>query len=183
MIISAFLLGNNFKKAGQFKLKVDKVNFESEECNIENHSNLIYSWVAEKIGFKPIVLYVGKTSSNIRKRIKEHEQGFRGKANNGSISGEFKKHVLEYLLENKFIVSVYVRESLPISKKLIEVLKIDMTSISLQLDIYTHHLEEEVYIKLLSQFNAKKLKLPLNNVNVKSVNNIQNFIEDYFETE
>ena len=182
MVFSEFFKRNNFNKVGQFKLKVDKVNFDSEEYNIENQRNLIYSWVAEKNDFKPIVLYVGKTSSNIRKRIKEHEQGFLGKANNGSISGEFKKHVLEYLLNEKFDIFIYLKKSIHISNELIEVLKIDMKDMSLLSEIYTHHLEEEVYIKLLSQFNAKKLKLPLNNVNVKSVNNIQNFIEDYFET-
>jgi|688.fasta_scaffold759225_2 hypothetical protein len=177
MDLNEFLSKNNFFKVGRFDLNVNRVCFKPDKNSFSTFNNVIYTWVAFKTDYKPLVLYVGKTSFNIIKRLKEHEQGFQGKEKNGSISGAIKKDVIAYLLENNFDVYIFIKETNQISKKLIELLKINIEPLPLPSDIYTHLIEEEIYTQSLSLFNSNKQRLPLNNT--RRVNNIQDYIEQY----
>lgn len=170
---------NNFKNNGSVVINENLLDFNFDGTQIFN--NITYVWVATKSNMKPIALYIGKSSFDIVKRSREHKQGFQGKWNNGSASGELKKEILMYLLQSDFKIAIYVKAATQISSDLLKVLKININKIPLPTNLYTHHMEEEIFIQLIGSFNSTNQKLPLNHVNVRSVSNAKNFIQKYFE--
>lgn len=180
MNLIGYLETNTFKQIGSIVNNENFIDFKFEGTKFTK--NITYVWVATKSNLKPIALYVGKSSFDIVKRSKEHKQGFQGKGNNGSVSGEFKKEVLLCLLKSDFKIEIYVKEANHISSDLITVLNITTNNILLPANLYTHHIEEEIFIQLIGSLNSKHKKLPLNHVNVRSAGNPKDFIQEYFET-
>jgi hypothetical protein len=80
-----------FRKFGDFRTSEDqKVNyFPLTGCEDKVDKPKVYIWIT-LIKNETDVLYIGKTQFDIKKRMTQHRQGFKGNLNNGSISGSRK---------------------------------------------------------------------------------------------
>jgi predicted GIY-YIG superfamily endonuclease len=96
----------------------------------------VYVWVHSSTEDK--VIYVGKTKNSVQKRMGEHRQGFKGKTNNGSVSGSKKFCFLKNILSKDESVHIWAREA--------EIQCIAINNISTtQLSLFS--VEEEWFIK------------------------------------
>lgn len=104
------LLKFGFSKCGEFELTQEKIVFRSKEGFIDKEfPPKVYAWVSIE-GNSESVIYIGKTSYSIKKRMSQHRQGFKGKINNGSLSGAKKFLAIQEIIEKTGIVEVWARE-------------------------------------------------------------------------
>ena len=104
--MNSFLIKYKFKFVGNIELNKEQLVFSSE-YNFSNDP-AIYCWVlSEKQGDKPspvAVLYVGKASFGLRKRMTQHLAGF-----SHSVTGSKNKEHLERAIKKKYQIHVYLR--------------------------------------------------------------------------
>ncbi len=102
----------------------------------DNNCHFDYIWInINRSSNSEEIIYNGKTQFSIYERMKEHLRGFRGKENNGSISGSKKfKHLIN-LINTGSEIQIWTRQAenreLMIRKK--------------KLEKITHYSVEEVY--------------------------------------
>ncbi len=118
----------DFKKVGLLihNKENQKMIFSSNDF-IESDKNrqLVYIWLnINRSSNSEEIIYIGKTQFSIHKRMKEHLRGFRGKENNGSISGSKKfKHLIN-LINTGSEIQIWTRQAenreLMIRKKKLE---------------------------------------------------------------
>ena len=123
--IKEILDKNNFIKVGEW----DKVKYNhcQKVDDVYKSGDFVYVWVAEK-GQKCIPIYVGRASKGIPKRMKEHENGFKGPLTKGGTkSGASKKQFIQECIKHGFEVNVYARISGEISNQLLNALSIKGT--------------------------------------------------------
>jgi hypothetical protein len=161
-----FLLDLNFMKVGSWELKHNEVRH-----SIKKETNTsIYLWVGETENSEIIPLYVGKAGSSLKKRLNEHENGFKE-----SNSGKKKLSVLKAFLEQNVKVEIFARESLIFDSKKIKELDLLFPNckFNTQLILTSESLEEKILIELIkTKFDNKKL-LPLNYMSNKTKNEIE----------
>lgn len=107
--LKIFLKQNNFEHSGFWCFSQSgKIDYKSK---LEaRKTNCVYIWLARK-NEKMIPLYFGKARKGVSARMKQHLGGFR-EDKNGSVSGRRKRKILEILLDSKWAIEVYSRESL-----------------------------------------------------------------------
>jgi len=101
-----------FTKCGELKLAGDKIIFSlNHEYNDQDFPPKVYAWLAcedERVK----VIYIGKTRYSIKKRMTQHRQGFKGKLNNGSLSGAKKFLALKEIIDKGGSAEVWARASI-----------------------------------------------------------------------
>jgi hypothetical protein len=132
--IAKFLRDNKFEPAGKIRrisssevtslqkatknssrkncVREQKLHFElNEKWKSPELVGLVYLWVVVNKNSIVGICYVGKAGKTLRKRCREHEQGFRGPACNGSNSGLEKRNRICEFLDQGLEVQVYARAS------------------------------------------------------------------------
>ena len=163
---------NNFIKVGEWDIK--KYNHCPKVDDRYNSDACVYVWVAEK-GQKSIPIYVGRASKGIPKRMKEHENGFKGPQNGGTKSGASKKQFIQECIKHGFEVNVYARISGEISNQLLNALSIKGT-FDKSPKINASAIEEDLFIEIFKSNNGLFL-------NGKSPSNaeIKKIIDDFMK--
>ena len=109
-ILHKELIKYNFKHYGSFEFKKGKIKYTPLISQFDSKDiPKVYVWLQK--GDKLKVIYVGKTKNSIKKRMSEHRQGFKGKENNGSLSGSKKYCFLNNIFSNDESVQVWAREA------------------------------------------------------------------------
>lgn len=145
-------------------------NLNIDETSDEaNKQPSVYVWVAEKDkSLYPV--YVGKAGKGALKRYGEHVQGFKGPQNNGSVSGEKKKKVIEFLFNEGYSLSIFERVSVSTNPEILEMLKINV-KLRNEISKSFNSTEEEIFIEAFRSYGFNK-KLIMNSFidveNVKS---------------
>jgi hypothetical protein len=138
-----------FEKYGIFHYETtsNKIIYKPKEGIVDcKQTPKVYVWL-HLLDNEEEIIYVGKTKYSITGRMAQHRQGFKGKANNGSVSGS-KKHIkLIEILEKNHSVEIWARKA---ENKLLEINGIAKKHIS--------HLsvEEEFFIECFDPELNKK---------------------------
>jgi len=102
-----------FEKYGSFHYDTtsNKIIYKPKENIIDcKKTPKVYVWL-HLLDNEEEIIYVGKTKYSITGRMAQHRQGFKGKANNGSVSGS-KKHIkLIEILEKNHSVEIWARKA------------------------------------------------------------------------
>jgi len=157
-----------FKRGGLFTSK-EKKTIKFKEVVGLNSKPCIYLWVIKsnlsKLNNK--VIYVGKGGKGLKKRMQEHEGGFKGREKGGSKSGKRKNDILLEILnppENN--ITIYYKEAEPFlcENKSYEFLNLNSNNFHETKrfkNLTFFSFEEEYYIKLYGVEN-NDYKPPLN---------------------
>ena len=141
-IISAEqLVTYNFKKGGSWVKSDERLLFIQDNEVVEHQSSpKVYLWLCIREN-EIEVIYVGKTRYDLKKRMNQHRQGFKGKRNNGSISGSKKFQSLKSLINEGLEIQVWYRtaEIVPIQINAIEYT--EMSNFSVEEEFFIHHFE------------------------------------------
>ena len=129
-----------FEKYGSFHYETtsNKISYKPKERIVDcNQTPKVYVWL-HLLDNEEEIIYVGKTKYSITGRMAQHRQGFKGKANNGSVSGSKKLIKLIEILEKNHSIEIWARKA---ENKIFEIKGIDTKEIS--------HLsvEEEFFIE------------------------------------
>lgn len=118
-----------FEKYGSFHYDTNsnKIIYKRKEGVVDcKKTPKVYAWL-HLLDNEEEIIYVGKTKYSITGRMAQHRQGFKGKANNGSVSGS-KKHIkLIEILEKNHSVEIWARKA---ENKMLVINGIDKKEIS-----------------------------------------------------
>ena len=102
-----------FEKYGSFHYETtsNKISYKPKEGIVDcKQTPKVYVWL-HLLDNEEEIIYVGKTKYSIIRRMAQHRQGFKGKENNGSVSGS-KKHIkLIEILEKNNSVEIWARKA------------------------------------------------------------------------
>jgi hypothetical protein len=167
-----FLRDLNYIKFGSWELIHGEIIYLIKE----DIKTSVYIWVGETKDSKIIPLYVGKAGTSLKKRMKEHVNGFKERN-----SGKKKHDLLKTLLEQKVKVNIFARESLIFDSKKITELDLLFPNCKFKNPtiLSTESLEEKILIEIIkSKFDNKKL-LPFNYMSEKTKKEIETNYQGY----
>lgn len=152
---------NNFKEVATLK-----GDFKLQQGNTDkNKQPSVYVWVARKEDLHYPV-YIGKAGSGAINRFQQHLQGFKGPLKNGSVSGEKKKKVIEYLFAQGYTLIIFERISANTNPVILEALGLD---VNLRSGISFNSTEEEIFIEAFKDFGFNKNLIMNDFVDVENV--------------
>jgi hypothetical protein len=166
------LIANKFEKVGEWDMQAKYHPCDEFESNYNTHPS-VYVWVVEsKLKFVPV--YVGKASKGVLKRMKEHENGFKGILKSGTKSGATKRSFIVNCHKNGFNVCVYARISQHVSSTLLKAISIDISAEPTK-HINLNSLEEDIFFAALrSEGLDNKLLLNGRNPTEKNIKAVFN---------
>ena len=91
-----------FEKYGSFYYDTssNKIIYKPKEGKVDcKQTPKVYVWL-HLLDNEEEIIYLGKTKYSITGRMAQHRQGFKGKANNGSVSGYSKFITLKEILDS-----------------------------------------------------------------------------------
>jgi hypothetical protein len=134
----------NFKKGGSWVKSDERLLFIHDNQSIEHQSSpKVYLWLCFRES-EIEVIYVGKTRYDLKKRMNQHRQGFKGKRYNGSTSGSTKFHSLKSFINDGFEIQVWYRiaEIVPIQINAIHYT--EMSNFSVEEEFFIDHFEPKL---------------------------------------
>jgi hypothetical protein len=142
-----------FEKYGSFHYETtsNKIIYKPKEGIVDcKQTPKVYVWL-HLLDNEEGIIYVGKTKYSINGRMAQHRQGFKGKANNGSVSGYSKFITLKEILDRNHSIEIWARKA---ENRTFEINGIDKKELS--------HLsvEEEFFIECFKPYlNIKKKEI------------------------
>jgi hypothetical protein len=102
-----------FEKYGSFHYDTtsNKIIYKQKEGIVDcKQTPKVYVWL-HLLDNEEEIIYVGKTKYSITGRMAQHRQGFKGKANNGSVSGLSKFIKLKEILDRNHSIEIWARKA------------------------------------------------------------------------
>ena len=103
-----------FEKYGSFHYDTtsNKIIYKPKEGLVDcKQTPKVYVWLHLLDNEEEEIIYVGKTKYSITGRMAQNRQGFKGKANNGSVSGLSKFIKLKEILDRNHSIEIWARKA------------------------------------------------------------------------
>ena len=98
-----------FEKYGSlhYDTTSNKISYKRKEGIVDcKQTPKVYVWL-HLLDNEEEIIYVGKTKYSITGRMAQHRQGFKGKENNGSVSGYSKFITLKEILDRNHSIEIW----------------------------------------------------------------------------